>query len=57
MSSSETDLAAMLKSTPRGSMSRGSMMNKQIKGLTIDEVKESLFGLLPDCTDFVVGDL
>lgn len=33
------------------------MMNKQIKGLTVDEVKESLFGLLPDYTDFVVGDL
>lgn len=57
MSSSGTDLVGMLKTTPRPSVSRGSMMNKQIKGLTVDEVKESLFGLLPDYTDFVVGDL
>lgn len=28
-------------------------MSKQIQGLTLDEVKESLVGLLPDCVDFV----
>lgn len=51
--SSSSDLVGMLQATPRPSVSRGSMMNKQIKGLSIDEVKESLFGLLPECADFV----
>lgn len=56
-SSSSSDLLGMLKTTPRTSISRGSMMSKQIQGLTLDEVKEALIGLLPDHTDFVVGDL
>lgn len=53
---SSASLDVMFKGTPRSSISRGSMMNKQIKGLTLDEVKDALITLLPDNVDFVVSD-
>jgi len=55
--STGSDLGAMTGSRPRGSLTpRGSMMQKQVKGLTIEQVQETLVVLMDDATDFVVSD-
>ncbi|KAL4232179.1 Hexokinase-3 [Mactra antiquata] len=51
MSASNSEDA--LKSALRSSVARGSMMNKEIKGLTLDEVRDALYTLLPDNPEFV----
>ncbi|WAR22328.1 HXK4-like protein [Mya arenaria] len=55
---STSDLIAMMGSTPRASITpRGSMMQKQVQGLSVDQVQEALLGLLADASDTVIQDI
>ncbi|KAH3707304.1 hypothetical protein DPMN_066705 [Dreissena polymorpha] len=58
---SATDLSAMGATRARPSLtshgSRGSMMQKQVGGLSLEQVKENLLGILADNTDYVVNNI